>query len=74
MFIIEGRATATGGQVFYSRRSNGPYYRWWYEHELQQWRFARVHTEEVPSIILCAFSWKDVPLALQGKLVEHYVE
>ena len=75
MFIIEGRATTAGGfQVFYSRRSNGPYYRWWYEHEQQQWRFARVHAEEVPSMTLCASSWKDIPLALQGSLVEHYVE
>ena len=75
IFIMDRSAATVGGfQVFYSRRSNGPYYRWWYEHELEQWRFARVHAEELLSTTLCSSSWKNIPPALQGSLKNHYLE
>jgi hypothetical protein len=61
-------------QVFYSRRSDGPYYRWWYEQELKQWRSARVPADELPSMTLCSSSWKKIPPALQGSVKEHYLE
>jgi hypothetical protein len=75
MFIADGRDAAAGAsQEFYSRRANGPYYRWWYESKLQQWRSTRVHADELPENSLCAWSWKNVPHALQGSLLEHYLE
>ena len=35
-------AGAAGQKVFYSRRGNGPYYRWFYEENVNEWRAARV--------------------------------
>jgi hypothetical protein len=61
--------------VFYSRRADGPYYRWRYEEGLGQWLFARVTPSDalVPKA-LCIASWKSVPTALQARLNEHYLE
>ncbi len=65
---------AAAPQIFYSRRGDGPYYLWRYEHKLGQWRAARVHsTDFTPGDLLLA-SWKVVPGALQTKLGEHYLE
>jgi hypothetical protein len=75
MFIPDATvAPSTGSQVFYSRRSEGPYYRWSYEHTLQQWRCVRVPTDQLPYLALSASRWKNVPRALQRSLDEHYVE
>jgi hypothetical protein len=75
MFMVDsGAATARGFQVFYSRRSNGPYYRWWYQHEVEQWRSSRVHADEVPATNLCSLSWKNTPPALQASVKDHYLE
>lgn len=60
--------------AFYSRRGSGPYYRWHYAKELEQWRGARVPASELMPKALCAATWKTVPLALQAKLGEHYME
>jgi hypothetical protein len=60
--------------VFYSRRADGPYYRWRYEETLEQWRVSRVHLSHVGHKTLNIASWKDVPSALQSKLYEHYLE
>lgn len=73
MFVLEVDPSEAS-QVFYSRRSDGPYYRWWFERELQQWRCARVHANDLPAGSLCVSSWKNIPGALQGSLVEHYLE
>jgi hypothetical protein len=65
---------ASGPEIFYSRRSDGPYYRWSYEQQLQQWRCVRVPADQLPHLALTASRWKNVPLALQKSLVEHYLE
>ena len=75
MFIVDSADTTAGGfQIFYSRRSNGPYYRWWYEHEVKRWRSARMHADDVPAANLCASSWKNTPPALQASVKDHYLE
>ena len=61
-----------GGAEFYSRRSHGPYYRWWYEERTAaHWRSARMHSD-FSSRELCACAWKTVPSDLQRSIVEHY--
>jgi len=75
MFIVE-----SGGQltvrvpVFYSRRYDGPYYRWSYEQKLQGWRPVRVQAAELPHLTLSASRWQNVPRSLKTSLAEHYVE
>jgi hypothetical protein len=65
----------TRGQgVFYSRRENGPYYRWRYEEGLGQWLFSRTHPSELMPHALSPANWRDVPTALQARLDEHYLE
>ncbi len=63
-----------GDSVFYSRRGNGPIYRWRYEEKLEHWRVLRMHTSDFTSHELCLASWKSVPSKLQVQLGEHYVE
>ena len=65
---------ANGNNVFYSRRGNGPIYRWLYEERLAHWRVLRMHTSDFASHELCLASWKSVPEQLQVQLSEHYVE
>ena len=57
---------------FYSRRSDGPYYRWWYEERTAHWRSARMHSSDFSPRELSASAWKTVPFDLQRSLVEHY--
>lgn len=75
IFIRESAAKSSGDvQVFYSRRADGPYYRWSYEPDLKQWRSARVHGRQFPPSDLCVSSWKNIPSALQNSLIAHYQE
>ena len=60
--------------LFYSRRSDGPYYRWRYEKESLRWRSSRVCPSVLALRAFCAASWKAVPPALQARLDEHYLE
>lgn len=72
VYITSNAAEAgNGSDEFYSRRSDGPYYRWWYEETTARWRSARMHSDFV-SRELCASAWKTVPSDLQRSLVEHY--
>lgn len=66
-------APADGGE-FYSRRGNGPFYRWRYDEERAQWRVSRVTTPDLKPQVLSTASWKNVPAALRLKLNEHYQE
>lgn len=59
-------------EVFYSRRDNGPFYRWSYEEK--RWLAARVSSADFSPKMLNARSWKVVPAALQRSIVEHYQE
>jgi len=58
--------------VFYSWRADGPYYRWWYEQQLRQWRGARICSFDFPLESLCLANWRVVPAALQTSLGDHY--
>lgn len=74
VFINEAQVVAATPEVFYSRRGEGPYYHWSYEHTREQWRPVRVPSDQLPHLTLCASNWKSLPSALQRSLVEHYVD
>ena len=71
---INPQATETYGGygIFYSRRENGPYYRWAYEEKINRWRVARVQPSDFSSRTFCTANWKGVPPSLQKSMVEHY--
>jgi hypothetical protein len=58
--------------VFYSRRGNGPIYRWLFEEKLAHWRALRMHAADFDSHKLRHASWKSVPEKLQEQLGAHY--
>lgn len=60
--------------VFYSRRSQGPYYRWSFEVKSVRWCGSRVYPSALTLRTFCVESWKAVPPALQARLDEHYPE
>jgi len=68
--IIEGDDTKFA-RVFYSRRGNGPVYRWLYEERLAHWRPLRMQTTDFK---LSNASWKSVPETLQAQLGQHYLD
>jgi len=59
-------------RVFYSRRGNGPIYRWLYEERLAHWRALRLHTSDFDPHKLSNASWKSIPEKLQVQLGAHY--
>lgn len=61
-------------RVFYSRRADGPYYRWQFEESLGQWRGARVRLTDVTLRLLSIAAWQAVPDTLQARLGGHYLE
>ena len=65
---------SAGQKVFYSRRGNGPFYRWFYEENVNEWRAARVVSVDFTPQTLSMATWKAVPLALQTRLGEHYLD
>jgi len=60
--------------VFYSRRADGPYYRWSYETKVGQWSGSRMNVSDLSPRELCLAKWTGVPQALRTSLAEHYVE
>lgn len=66
--------TLTVNRVFYSRRGNGPIYRWLYEEKLAHWRASRMNTSDFDSHKLSNASWKSVPETLQAQLGSHYLD
>jgi hypothetical protein len=75
--VYVGRAVGEvpGGQdVFYSRRADGPLYRWRYEEAPGRWRFSRVRPSKLTLRVLSVASWEAVPAALRDRLGEHYAE
>ena len=75
--VYVGRAMkgSPGGQaVFYSRRADGPFYRWRYEETPGCWRYARVRLSKLTLRVLAVADWDAVPSALQARLGEHYLE
>ena len=67
-----GADTSTKHGVFYSRRADGPYYRWHYEAEDDRWCGSRVHLEATPKSFRMAQG--RVPPALRTRLLEHYAD
>jgi hypothetical protein len=61
-------------RIFYSRRGNGPFYRWLYEEKLAHWRPSRMNTSDFNSHKLSNASWKSVPETLQAQLGAHYLD
>jgi hypothetical protein len=75
VYISNGGAEARADQkVFYSRRADGPFYRWRYEEPHGLWRFSRVHLSRLTLRVLSVANWQAVPAALQTRLGEHYME
>ena len=66
--LPEERAKDSG--AFYSRRENGPFYRWTLAD--RHWSASRVSSASFSSKDLSATSWKLVPTALQRSIVDHY--
>src|SRR5260370_34854115 len=75
IYINESTPGATSGdRVFYSRRADGPYYRWRYEKQIEQWRGPPVHAADFSPRELSMSNSKTVPSALQSRLIDHYQE
>lgn len=60
--------------AFYSRRADGPYYRWHYVESAGRWRYSRVSLDRPALRVLCVTRWEAVPTALRVRLGEHYLE
>jgi hypothetical protein len=61
-------------RVFYSRRRDGPYYRWQYEERLGSWCGSRVLPSNLPVKELCTTAWKALPSALRTCIESYYIE
>jgi hypothetical protein len=66
--------TPSGDVLFYSRRADGPYYRWCYEKNLGHWRGSRMQLSDLTPRELSLTTWKRVPESLKATLGEHYLE
>jgi hypothetical protein len=71
---VVGPEANCGNSIFYSRRADGPYYRWSFQEQLGQWHSSRMHAFDIAPKELCVASWKGVPSALQASLKEHYLD
>ncbi len=63
-----------GTKVFYSRRANGPYYRWFFEEDSGRWEVSRLHAGDFMLSQFALAPWKRVPSGLRARLNEHYME
>jgi hypothetical protein len=64
--------TRGGCPIFYSRREDGPYYRWSFDARLSEWQVGRVLRSAFSPKLLAPATWKTVPERLQRSIVEHY--
>ena len=60
--------------AFYSRRADGPYYRWLYAEGPGRWLYSRVNLDRPTRRVLCHAPWEAIPAALRSRLGEHYLE
>jgi hypothetical protein len=60
--------------AFYSRRADGPYYRWLYAEVPGRWHYSRVSLDRLTLRMLCVAPWDALPAALRSRLGEHYLE
>ena len=68
---FEARA---GQMAFYSRRADGPFYRWFYTEGSGRWGYSRVSLDGLTRRMLCVARWETIPTALRKCLGEHYLE
>lgn len=75
VYIRRAVKEAPGGQaVFYSRRADGPFYRWRYEETPGRWHYSRVRLSKLTLRVLSVADWEAIPTTLQARLDEHYLE
>jgi hypothetical protein len=74
VYINPENAAPSEQEVFYSRRADGPFYCWRFEAKQGQWCGARVNQHDPVAKLLCMARWKAVPMSLQTRLDEHYME
>jgi hypothetical protein len=67
-------ARGGGSALFYSRRGDGPFYRWLYAEGTGRWRYSRVSLDRLELSVLRVAQWDAVPAALRELLGEHYLE
>ena len=60
--------------TFYSRRADGPYYRWLYAEGPGHWHYSRVRLDRPALRVLRLAPWEALPPALRSRLGEHYLE
>lgn len=60
--------------AFYTRRADGPYYRWLYAEGAGRWDYSRVSLDRLTLRLLCAARLDAIPTALRKRLGEHYLE
>ncbi len=69
-----GRGERAERTAFYSRRADGPLYRWLYAEGPGRWRCSRVHLDRPALRLLCVAPWEALPATLRNRLGEHYLE
>jgi hypothetical protein len=69
-----GSGTRGEHAAFYTRRGDGPYYRWLYTEGSGRWRYSRVNLDRLTLRVLCVARWEAVPNTLRERLGEHYLE
>ncbi|MET0645435.1 MAG: hypothetical protein ABW208_02375 [Pyrinomonadaceae bacterium] len=75
VYIVPVNSDARGEcTAFYTRRGDGPYYRWLYVESSGRWRYSRVILDRPALRVLCVARWEAVPTALRDRLGEHYLE
>ncbi|MDT4966021.1 MAG: hypothetical protein QOJ64_758 [Acidobacteriota bacterium] len=67
-----GSETKSSHRIFYSRRDDGPYYRWDYVAEKNRWCCSRVRPDLLPYSLRTA--QKAVPTELRTELLSHYLD
>jgi hypothetical protein len=69
-----GQGARVERAAFYSRRADGPFYRWLYAEGPGRWDYSRVSLDRLTLRMLCAAPWDALPAALRSRLGEHYLE
>ena len=75
VFVAAVDSDARGERTaFYTRRADGPFYRWLYVESAGRWHYSRVSLDRPALRVLCVARWEAVPTALRARLGEHYLE
>lgn len=75
VFVDPVGSEARGAQTaFYTRRADGPYYRWLDAEGVGRWCYSRVTLDRLTLRVLCVARWEAIPTALRKRLGEHYLE